>query len=459
MADGRTSRRGGVDAAPPPDPRALPKVAVIGVPNVGKSTLVNRLTRSREAVVHERPGVTRDRKEVICEWNGRTFAVVDTGGVDLGDPAEIARQIAGQARAALAEADAVMFGVAAATGRTAGDEEIAEILRREGRRVSVLLVANKADSHRRELDAAAEFSGLGLGEPMAVSALHGTATGDLLDAVVALLPPLDDEAEPAERPVHLAIVGRPNVGKSSLLNRLLGSERTIVADWAGTTRDAIDTRATLLGREVVLVDTAGLRKRGRLTDSVEYYANVRAVQAADRADVCLVVLDATEGMTDHDVAICETVMKAGASTLLVVNKMDVRERPESLLEDIAWLVSHKVRQRPGWVTCSALTGRGVERVLPAAFDRFDAYAARRPTAEVNRALEDLRAWRDAPRPGRRLRMYYGAQVAAAPPRVRIEVNDRRLVTRDYGFWVENRLRERWGLEGVPLIIDFHGKER
>jgi GTP-binding protein len=428
------------------------KVAIVGFPNVGKSTLVNRLTSSRQAVVHETPGVTRDRKELVCEWRGREFVLVDTGGVDVADASPITRQVGEQARAAIAEADLVLFVTDATAGVTPGDEELAAILRQA--RKPVLLLANKIDDPSRDLEAL-EFHRLGLGEPIPLSSLHGHGTGDLLDLVIGHLEDSAREHAPAasaEDAIRVAILGRPNVGKSSLLNALLGEERVIVAETPGTTRDAIDTVLRRGERTFVLVDTAGLRRKRRQRQGIEYYAGLRALQAAERADVAIVVVDAAEGLVEQDVAVAEAARRAQCSTLVVLAKWDVATVE---LEEVRREVTERFRQRPPLVVTSAKTGRGIARVLDRVEELFERYSSRISTAALNRFLGELREARQAPsRNGRRLNLLYGTQVRARPPRFRFFVNDPGLITRDYGYWVENRLREEFELAGIPVAIDF-----
>ena len=427
---------------------SLPKVAVVGYPNVGKSTLVNRLSGTRETVVHEQSGVTRDRKEVEAEWNGRRFLLVDTGGVDLSERDSLARAVQLQARQALGEADVAVLVVDARTGMRPGDAELAADLR--GSEVPVVVAANKIDDVRQEADAA-EFYALGLGDPVPVSAAQGLGTGDLLDRVTALL---GDAAAPTseDEPPRLAVIGRPNVGKSSLVNRILGEERVIVADEAGTTRDAVDTRVEVEGTPLVLVDTAGLRRRGKVAGTVDWYAQLRSERAAERADVALVVCDAAEGVTADDLRVAELAMKKGCATVLVLNKWDIEDVD---LEFTRARVAQKLRLRPKVMTASAKTGRGVKRLLDEALALSERVTERVPTAELNRFLADLQATRDPPAVrGKRLRIYYMTQYEVRPPRFSIQVNDRSLVTRSYGFFLENRLRGRYGLEGVPLVIDY-----
>jgi len=426
----------------------LPTVAVVGFPNVGKSTLVNRLAGGREAVTHAEAGVTRDRKRVPCEWNGVAFELLDTGGIDLADPDELAEDVRRQARIGIAEADAILLVVDARAGVRAGDLELASALRGAG--TPVLVVVNKVDRPGDE-HLTAEFHQLGLGDPLAVSATHGLGSGDLLDRVVESLgdrpPPPDD----SER-VSVAVIGRPNVGKSSLVNAFLRDERTIVSERAGTTRDAIDTDLEVEGRAVRLVDTAGLRRRAKVAGSVDHYAQLRTELAVERADVAIVVCDASEGVTAEDLRIAELAMVAGCATLLALNKWDVTDTD---VDDARARVGRKLRLRPAVVTCSALRGRNVPKLLPKALELADRAAERIPTPELNRFVNDLVARTPPPsRRGRRLRLYYAAQIGESPPRIAIQVNDRRLIVRDWAYHLENRLRETYGLEGVPLVIDF-----
>jgi len=431
---------------------ALPRVAVVGYPNVGKSTLVNRLTGSREAVVHEDAGVTRDRKEVEADWNGRHFLLVDTGGVDLADRDELARQIQRQAGSAREEAEAIVLVVDARAGVRPGDEELAALLR--GAPVPVIVAANKIDSAGAIPDAA-EFHRLGLGDPVPVSAAQGLGTGDLLDRVAEALSdaPAPDPEEDVPR---IAVIGRPNVGKSSLVNAWLGEERVIVSERAGTTRDAVDTRLEVDGRPVILVDTAGLRRRGKLPGSVDYYAQLRSERAAERADVAVVVADASEALTTEDLRVGELAMKKEAATVLALNKWDVGRTD---LEDAKERAQARLRQRPEVLAVSAKTGRGVRRALLRAIELADRTKTRIPTSELNRFLSDLQATREPPVVrGKRLKLLYMTQYDTGPPRFSVQVNDRGRLTRDYGFFLENRLRERYGLHGVPLVIDYHGRE-
>jgi GTPase len=422
-----------------------PTVAVVGYPNVGKSTLVNRLSGTREAVVHEQAGVTRDRKEIEADWNGVGFTLIDTGGVDFAGEHEMAEEIRRQALVALEESDLAVLVVDARAGLRPGDAELARELR--GGPVPVIVAANKVDD-ARQAGLAAEFYGLGLGDPMPVSATQGVGTGDLLDRIVARLPQIAAELDEVTR---LALIGRPNVGKSSLVNRLLGEERVIVTDVAGTTRDSIDTRIEFDGREVILVDTAGLRRRTKVAGTVDYYAQLRSEQAAERADVAIVVCDATDGVTSEDLRIAEMAMKNKCATVIALNKWDVTRTD---LEDAKAIVRRKLRQRPHLMAVSAKTGRGLKRLVAEALWLADRSAQWIPTPELNRFVSDIQAIREPPAVrGKRLRMYYMAQYETKPPRMAIQVNNRGLVTRDYAYFLENRLRERYKLEGVPLVID------
>jgi GTP-binding protein len=484
------------------------KVAVVGYPNVGKSSLVNRLSGSREAVVHERPGVTRDRNEVECEWNGWRFALIDTGGVDFNDEDPLAGSIREQAQAGLAEARVAVLVVDARAGVRAGDEELAGLLRRSP--LPCIAVANKCDTVQ-DLPLAAELHRLGLGEPLPVSAAQGLGTGDLLDRIVELLNDVESAAggagrgtpgeeilgggtvgegtlgggtlgegilgegmlggeDPAARTLRLAVIGRPNVGKSSLVNRFLGEERVIVSELAGTTRDAIDTPLRVDGRDVTLIDTAGMRRQSKVADSVEYYTALRSQRAAERADVALVVCDATEGVTAQDLRIAELAMKAGCATAVVLNKWDLfaeshpevqdeRAREAALAHERA-RVAEKLRLRPRVLTASAKTGRHTARLLTEALALGDRLAGRIPTPELNRFLAEAVQARQPPVGTRRgssqhrLKPIYMTQTGERPPRFAIQVNSRERVTRDYAYFLENRLRARYGMDGVPLIIDF-----
>jgi GTP-binding protein len=368
---------------------------------------------------------------------------VDDAAQDVFSP-----EIAKQARAAIEEADLVLFVVDARHGITPGDEELAVTLR--AAKKPVLVLANKIDDPRKDLEAV-EFHKLGLGDPWPLSALHGHGTGDLLDEIVTLLPG-QGRAQLGDETIRVAILGRPNVGKSSLLNKLLGRERVIVSDVPGTTRDAIDTILQRDDRTFLLVDTAGLRRKRKQRQGIDYYSELRALAAAERADVALVLIDASEGIVDQDLAVADVARKASCSTLVVLSKWDVNE---VTLEDVKPRLASRLRQRPPVIAVSAKSGRGLERLLDHVVALFDKHTGRIPTPALNDALAELREARQAPsQRGKRLNLLYGAQVSTRPPRIRIHVNDPGLVTRDYAYWVENELRRRFGLDGVPVSIDF-----
>ena len=439
-----------------------PTVVVVGSPNAGKSTLVNRLSGSRAAVVHETPGVTRDRKDLDVEWRGCHVRLIDTGGYDSAEDSPLAAPIREQIGAALASADLVLFVVDGRAGAVADDHEIAQVLRRA--RVPVIVLANKLDDPAAH--PAVDLYQLGLGEPVPISAVHGLGIGDLLDTVLEIAGEgrdagaADVEADEGGEeggprpPVPVAIVGRPNAGKSSLFNAIAGEPRVIVSEVAGTTRDAIDTVVETRHGAFRFIDTAGMRKAAKMS-GVEYYSYLRSLQSLDRAHVAVVVLDATLGFGELDVQVAVEATHRSCATVLAVNKTDIAELD---LEEVRGIAGRKLRQRPAAVPVSARTHAGVASLLEMVALLDTRYTAHIATAELNRALAALTAERPLPaKRGRRLKMYYAAQFGTSPPRIAIEINDRALVTRDYGYFVENRLRARFSLEGVPLIIDFKGR--
>ncbi len=453
-----------------------PIVALVGRPNVGKSTLYNRLIGQRQAIVEDLPGTTRDRLYGDAEWNGASFVVVDTGGIEplkersgrqvaaSYDPLASASrgfvaEIRSQAELAIEEADVIVFLVDAKEGLTAADEEVAGLLRETKK--PVILAANKADNAERRMNAL-EFYALGLGDPYPISAYHGTGTGDLLDVVVAHLPQTPAPEDEEDDALRIAIVGRPNVGKSSLLNALLGQERAIVSDIAGTTRDAVDTHLTWDGKDVVLVDSAGIRRRGRIEKGVEKYSVMRALRAIGRSDVALLVLDATEGVTAQDAHIGGYILEEGRSLIIVVNKWDAIEKDthtmaeynKSLRQELKFLDYVPV------LYVSALTRQRVNQILPTALRVKEEREMRLPTGELNRLLQDAVA-ANPPKTfrGRRARFYYVTQAGVDPPTFVFFVNDPRAVHFTYMRYLENKIRERYPYEGTPIRLKLRGKER
>ncbi|MFQ5886098.1 MAG: ribosome biogenesis GTPase Der [Anaerolineae bacterium] len=427
-----------------------PLVAIVGRPNVGKSTLFNRLVEEPRAIVEDLPGTTRDRLYADAQWGGVAFTLIDTGGLVLWTEDELTMQVRRQVELAMAEAEAILFMVDVTEGLTAGDEEIAELLRVSQK--PLFLMVNKADNEARRL-AATEFYSLGLGEPYPVSALHGTGTGDLLDALVASFPPRE-KVEEAEG-VRVAIVGRPNVGKSSLLNALLGWERAIVSESPGTTRDAIDTQISWDSQLVTLIDTAGIRRRGRVQRGVEQYSVLRALRAIQRAHVVLLLLDAPEGVTAQDTHIAGYAREEARGIVLVVNKWDLMK--EADLSEYAKGVRQAFRFIPyaPLLFVSALTGRRVGTVLETALRVYQERLRRVPTSGLNRLLREAVASHSPPsKRGKRLRFYYATQAEVDPPTFVFFVNDPQLVHFSYRRYLENRLREAFGFEGTPLRLNF-----
>jgi len=437
---------------PQEDVMSKPIVAIVGRPNVGKSTLFNRLVGERLAITHEVPGTTRDRLYAEAEWGGVSFVLVDTGGLDLVSDDGIMAHVRAQAQTAIAEADVILFLVDVKDGLTAGDEEVAQVLRRTAK--PVLVAVNKADN-RVLREAAVEFYALGLGELYPISALHGTGTGDLLDQVVGAFP-VEEEEEELEA-VKIAIVGRPNVGKSSLLNKILGQERAIVDATPGTTRDAIDTQMEWGGEPVVLIDTAGIRRKGRIQRGVEKYSVLRALRAIVRADVVLLLLDAVEGVTAQDAHIAGYILEEAKSVVVVVNKWDLVEKDTYTMQAYIEHIYTTLRflDYVPVLFISALTGQRVDQVLPTALRVQEERLIRIPTAELNRILQEAVA-RHAPpsKSGKRLKFYYATQAAVDPPTFVFFVNDPRLVHFSYERYLENCLREHCGFLGTPLRLSF-----
>ncbi len=434
-----------------------PLVALVGRPNVGKSTLFNRLIGQRVAIVEDLPGTTRDRIYGDTEWNGVAFTLVDTGGLIPDAPEDdITGHVRQHAQLAIAEADVVVLLTDAKEGLTAIDEHIAQILRRSHK--PILLAVSKADNRERRL-AAVEFYALGLGQPMAISALHGTGTGDLLDEIVAAFP-LQEEEEETEA-TKVAIVGRPNVGKSSLLNAILGQERAIVHEAPGTTRDALDTTVEWGGQPIVLIDTAGIRRRGKIVPGVERYSVLRALKAIARADVALLLMDAVEGPTAQDAHVAGYVVEEAKGLVLVVNKWDLIEKDAHTMQQYTERVRQVFKFAPYASTLfiSAKTRQRVDQVLTTALQVREQRQKRVPTGELNRMLQDVVARHAPPSKGRRrLHFYYATQPTVDPPTIIFWVNHPRLVHFSYKRYLENRLREWFGFEGTPIRLSFRKRE-
>lgn len=436
---------------------AKPIVAIVGRPNVGKSTLVNRIAEKRDAIVHESRGVTRDRSYHDADWNGRDFRLIDTGGIEsVKSKDQFAPHIREQALLACAEADIIVFVVDGKTGITDEDEEVARIVRKSGK--PVFLVVNKKDNPAAEQDGLWDFYALGVGEPIPISAAHGTGTGDLLDDIVAALPEEDDESHDGAI-LNLAIIGRPNVGKSSLANRLAHKKRSIVSDVAGTTRDAIDTMIEWKGMPICLVDTAGIRKKSQVHEDVEYYSLVRGLQAMDRADVCLLVVDASIGVTEQDQKLANMAIERGCALVVVLNKWDLIDS-DAQRSDVAASVAKRLAFAP-WIPSihvSALTGRSLDKVLSTAVAAAEAHAAELRTSELNDLLARIReSGHTVSDKGRRLKIHYATQTGTKPPAISFWCNAPDLVDDAYERFIENRLRERFSLTGTPVRLKFRRK--
>lgn len=433
---------------------SLPIVAVVGRPNVGKSTFVNRLIQAQDAIVHPASGVTRDRSYHRADWNGREFLLVDTGGIEFASDDAFGASIREQAVRAAREADVVVFLVDATVGVAPGDEEVAGLLRRGS--APVFLVVNKLDEPGRE-ELVHEFWSLGLGQPWPVSALHGHGTGDLLDAIVQALP--EAEATDEEPAIGVAIIGKPNAGKSSLYNALLGTERAIVSEKAGTTRDAIDTIVRSGDTVFRLVDTAGLRRKSQIEESVEYYGFVRAMRAIDRADVAVLVVDAASGVTDQDQRVARFAEERGCGIVIALNKWDLVSGPEAKAE-----VTARLAEKLAFVgyapvlRVSALKGTGVQKVLPAVESVYGAYSRTISTSALNRLLGDLRATgHTVSKGGKVLRLQYVTQTGTRPPTFTFFANHPALVDANFERYLENRFRESFDLTGTPIRFRFRKK--
>jgi len=436
----------------------LPVVAIIGRPNVGKSTLVNRLAVVRDAIVHDEPGVTRDRTYRDAFWRDRDFQVVDTGGLLFDDDSEFLPHIRQQAALALAEAKVAIFVVDGMAGLTAADEAIAQWLREQS--VPVLVAVNKCESAEKGLLQASEFWSLGLGEPFPVSGIHGNGTGDLLDQVVELLPPT--EAIEEEEEIGVAIVGRPNVGKSSLLNAFVGEERAIVSSISGTTRDTIDMLVERQGKRYRLIDTAGIRKKKNVEYGPEFFGINRAFKAIRRADVVLLVIDAVDGVTEQDQKLAGRVADDGCACVVVVNKWDAVEKDSYSIYDYQKQVGDRLNFI-GWapmIFVSAQTRQRVPKILDLVDDVAEQHKRRVSTAVINEVLEEALAWHTPPttRQGKQGKIYYGTQVATAPPAIALFVNDPNLFGDNYRRYIERQIRESLGFAGTPIRLMWRGKK-
>ena len=435
---------------------ALPIVAVVGRPNVGKSTFVNRITQGTEAIVHAARGVTRDRSYHRADWNGVEFMLIDTGGIESGKTAdEFQSSIRDQAFMAAAEADAIVFLVDGKVGMTPEDAEVARILNKAQK--PTFLAVNKMDTPGRD-DDAHEFWALGLGQPWPVSATHGNGTGDILDEIVKALPEVEPEEE--QSAIDIAIIGRPNAGKSSLLNKMTGVDRAIVSDVAGTTRDAIDMLVERDGVRYRLVDTAGIRRKANIDEDVEYYGFVRAMRAIDRAQVALLVIDGTIGLTDQDQRVANFAAERGCAMVILLNKWDVVDGPEA-----KEAISTRVEERLGFVgyapvlRISALTGKGVDRIWPAVDTAFKNYTQEISTSALNKLLTELRDFGHTVSHGSMtLRLNYVTQTHTSPPGFTFFANHPQLVDDSFRRYLENRLRERFDLIGTPLTLKFRKKD-
>src|SRR5437867_8943582 len=437
---------------------STPTVAIIGRPNVGKSTLFNRIIGRRQAIVDAQPGVTRDRHFAPAEWNGRRFWLVDTGGLVPGSTDPLNRAIRGQVEQAIADSDALLFVVDIESGIHPMDLEIAQSLRKAHR--PVLVVVNKADNLPDETRQPA-FYELGLGDPFPVSAAVGKNSGDLLDRVVSLLP--ESPAAEEDEAIHVAVVGRPNVGKSSLVNRLLGQDRLVVAAEPGTTRDAIDTPLVYHGRTIVFIDTAGLRKRSKVSDDIEFYSTLRTARAIERAHVCILVVDASDGMHAQDLKIATEAWERGAGLIVAVNKWDLIEekdantavRGERELQDKAPFLAFIP-----FLYVSAKTGQRVTKLLELIVEVAEARDKRVPTAEVNRVLEQLVQRQQPPQPvGASVRLLYASQIGTAPPRFAVVSNRPEAIPESYTRYLLNGFREAWEFTGAPVTIKFRRKRQ
>ncbi|WP_413198712.1 ribosome biogenesis GTPase Der [Nostoc piscinale] len=436
----------------------LPIVAIIGRPNVGKSTLVNRLAGEQTAIVHDEPGVTRDRTYLPAFWNDREYLVVDTGGLVFNDDTEFLPLIRQQALAALNEASAAIFVVNGQTGPTSADEEIAQWLRQQP--VPVLLAVNKCESPEQGLTQAAEFWELGLGEPYPISAIHGNGTGDLLDELIKHIPSVTEVPETNE--IKVAIIGRPNVGKSSLLNAFVGEQRAIVSPISGTTRDAIDTFIERDGQQYRLIDTAGIRKKKNIDYGTEFFSINRAFKAIRRADVVLLVLDALDGVTEQDQKLAGRIIEEGRACIVVVNKWDAVEKDSHTIYDYEKSLQERLHftDWASTIFVSALTGQRVEKILELVVQAATEHKRRVTTSVINEVLEEAVRWHSPPtsRGGRQGRIYYGTQVSSRPPTIALFVNDAKRFNDNYRRYIERQFRQQLGFKGTPIRLLWRSKK-
>ena len=436
---------------------SLPIVAVVGRPNVGKSTFVNRLAENNDAIVHEMRGVTRDRSYHNADWNGRAFTLIDTGGIEMGNDDAFQSSIRSQALMAADEADVIVFLVDGQTGINADDEAVAVILRKTNK--PVLLAVNKLDNPA-DTNAMWEFMQLGLGDPWPVSALHGTGTGDLLDEIVSLFPDEDDAGEEDLNAINVAIIGRPNAGKSSLTNKLTNNDRSIVSDVAGTTRDAIDTTVFHEDRYYTIVDTAGLRRKSVIDEDVEYYGFVRAMRAMDRAEMVLLVIDSTLGLTDQDQRVAGMAAERGCAMAIILNKWDLVEGPEAKAE-----IRERIEDRLTFVgyapviAISALSGKNVHRIWNAINQAYDNYCQTISTSRLNAWLQEIRDFGHTISKGKKiLKMKYVTQTGTCPPQFTFFCNHPDIIEPSFERYLENRLRSTFDLTGTPIRLRFKRKD-
>lgn len=436
---------------------ALPIVAIVGRPNVGKSTLVNRIAENNEAIVHEMRGVTRDRSYHEADWNGREFTLIDTGGIEMNKDDVFQESIRSQALVAAEQADVILFLVDSKTGINADDQAVANILRRSNK--PVLLVVNKLDNPN-DTNEMWEFMQLGLGEPWPVSALHGTGTGDLLDEVVQRFPEPTEEEHDELDAINVAIIGRPNAGKSSLTNKLTNNDRSIVSDVAGTTRDAIDTTIEHEGRYYTIIDTAGLRRKSVIDEDVEYYGYVRALRAIDRAEVVLLVIDGTIGLTDQDQRVAGMAAERGCAMVIILNKWDLVEGPEAKAE-----IRERIKDRLMFVgyapviAISALSGKNVHRIWNAIDTAYDNYCSTISTSKLNNWLQEIRDFGHTISKGKKLlKIKYVTQTGTCPPQFTFFCNHPDIIEPSYERYLEKRLRSTFDLEGTPVRLRFKRKD-